>query len=136
MVGGRGVWFSSLYVISIDTGHIAQSPQSGPRWSPAFEMEPVLSVSSFSGTYQVRVLGPSSQVFTSITSFPPSMSSSLTSPGTLSWPSCKPSHSASLILLTLPCCFCITVALLTGWRLIYLHTNHVDIFIVAGILYY
>ena len=47
MVGGRRVWFSSLYVISIDTGHIAQSPQSGPRWSPAFEMEPVLSVSSF-----------------------------------------------------------------------------------------
>ena len=41
------VWFSSWYVISIDTGHRAQSPQSGPRWSPAFEMEPVLSVSSF-----------------------------------------------------------------------------------------
>ena len=33
---------SSWYVISIDTGHIAQSPQSGPRWSPAFKMEPVL----------------------------------------------------------------------------------------------
>ena len=50
--GGSGssiwrVWFSSWYVISIDTGHIAQSPQSGPRWSPAFKMEPVLSVSSF-----------------------------------------------------------------------------------------
>ena len=42
-----GVWFSSWYVVSIDTGHIAQSPQSGPRWSPAFKMEPVLSVSSF-----------------------------------------------------------------------------------------
>ena len=42
----RGVWFSSWYVISIDTGHIAQSPQSGPRWSPVFKMEPVLSVSS------------------------------------------------------------------------------------------
>ena len=42
-----GVWFSSWYVVSIDTGHI-QSPQSSPRWSPAFKMEPVLSVSSFS----------------------------------------------------------------------------------------
>ena len=42
-----GVWFSSWSVVSIDTGHIAQSPQSGPRWSPAFKMEPVLSVSSF-----------------------------------------------------------------------------------------
>ena len=29
------------------TGHRAQSPQSGPRWSPAFKVEPVLSVSSF-----------------------------------------------------------------------------------------
>ena len=28
-----GVWFSSWYVISIGTGHGAQSPQSGPRWS-------------------------------------------------------------------------------------------------------
>ena len=45
---GGGVWFSSWYVISIDTGHIAQSPQSSPRWSPAFKTEPVLSVSSFS----------------------------------------------------------------------------------------
>ena len=26
-----GAWFSSWYVVSIDTGHIAQSPQSGPR---------------------------------------------------------------------------------------------------------
>ena len=43
----QGAWFSSWYVISINTGHIAQSPQSGPRWSSAFEMEPVLSVSSF-----------------------------------------------------------------------------------------
>ena len=42
-----GVWFSSWYVISVDTGHIAQSPQSSPTWSPAFKMEPVLSVSSF-----------------------------------------------------------------------------------------
>ena len=40
--GGWWVWFSSWYVIFIDTGHIAQSPQSGPRWSPAFKMEPVL----------------------------------------------------------------------------------------------
>ena len=45
-----GAWFSSWYVVSIDTGHIAQSPQSGPRWSPALKMEPVLSVSSFSLT--------------------------------------------------------------------------------------
>ena len=44
---GEGVWFSSCYVVSIDTGHIAQSPQSGPTWSPDFRMEPVLSVSSF-----------------------------------------------------------------------------------------
>ena len=42
--GGR---FYSWYVVSIDTGHRAQSPQSSPRWSPAFKMEPVLSVSSF-----------------------------------------------------------------------------------------
>ena len=27
----RGAWFSSWYVVSIDTGHRAQSP----RWSPA-----------------------------------------------------------------------------------------------------
>ena len=46
----RGPWFSSWYVVSIDTGHIAQSPQSGPRWSLAFKMEPVLSVSSFRRT--------------------------------------------------------------------------------------
>ena len=45
-----GVLFSSWYVVSIDTGHIAQSPQSGPRWSTAFKMEPVLSVSSFNLT--------------------------------------------------------------------------------------
>ena len=43
----QGAWFPTWYVISIDTGHIAQSPQSGPRWSPAFRMKPVLSVSSF-----------------------------------------------------------------------------------------
>ena len=42
-----GVWFSSWYVVSIDTGHIAQNPQSSPRWSPDFKMKPVLSVSSF-----------------------------------------------------------------------------------------
>ena len=42
----QGVWFSSWYVISVDTGHRAQSPPSVPRWSPAFKMEPVLSVSS------------------------------------------------------------------------------------------
>ena len=28
-------WFSSWYVVSIDTGCLAQSPQFGPRWSPA-----------------------------------------------------------------------------------------------------
>ena len=44
---GEGVWFSSWYVISIDTGYIVQNPQSCPRWSPGFKMEPVLSVSSF-----------------------------------------------------------------------------------------
>ena len=43
---------SSWYVISIDTGHIAQSPQSGPRWSPAFKTEPVLFVSSFSSRHE------------------------------------------------------------------------------------
>ena len=32
----QGAWFSCWYVVSIDTGHIAQSPQSSPRWSPAF----------------------------------------------------------------------------------------------------
>ena len=37
-----GVWFSSWHVVSIDTGHIAQSPQSSPRWSPIFKIEPVL----------------------------------------------------------------------------------------------
>ena len=37
-----GAWFSSWYVVSIDTGHIAQSPQSGPGWSPAFKIGPVL----------------------------------------------------------------------------------------------
>ena len=43
----RGPGFSSRCVVSIDTGHIAQSPQSDPRWSPAFNTEPVLSVSSY-----------------------------------------------------------------------------------------
>ena len=46
----RGPGFSSRCVVSIDTGHIAQSPQSDPRWSPAFKTEPVLSVSSFRST--------------------------------------------------------------------------------------
>ena len=41
----RGPVFQ-LYVVSIDTGHIAQSPESGPRWSPAFKMEPVSSFRS------------------------------------------------------------------------------------------
>ena len=43
----QGAWYSSWYVVSIDTGNITQSPQAGPRWGPAFKMEPVLSVSSF-----------------------------------------------------------------------------------------
>ena len=51
---GEGAWFSSWYVVSIDTGHIVQSPQSGPRWSPAFKTEPVLSVSSFTTTLFVN----------------------------------------------------------------------------------
>ena len=42
-----GSWFSSWFVFSIDTGHVAQSSQSRPRWSSAFKMEPVLPVSSF-----------------------------------------------------------------------------------------
>ena len=37
-----GAWFSSWYVVSIYTAHTAQRPQSGPRWSPAFKIEPVL----------------------------------------------------------------------------------------------
>ena len=41
-----GAWFSSWYDVSIDTGHIAQSPQSSPRWSPAFKIEPVLFLPS------------------------------------------------------------------------------------------
>ena len=36
-----GTWFSSWYV-SIDAGRRAQSPQSGPGWSPALKMESVL----------------------------------------------------------------------------------------------
>ena len=36
-----GTRFSSWYV-SIDAGRRAQSPQSGPGWSPALKMEPVL----------------------------------------------------------------------------------------------
>ena len=39
-----GVWFSSWYVVSIGTGHIAQSPPSGPKWSPAFKIEPPLAL--------------------------------------------------------------------------------------------
>ena len=41
-----GVWFSSWYVVSTDTGLIAQSPQSSPRWSPAFKVasEPTVSL--------------------------------------------------------------------------------------------
>ena len=47
VLSSGGVWFSSWYVVSIDNGHTDQSSQSGPRWSPAFKMEPVLPVSSF-----------------------------------------------------------------------------------------
>ena len=39
---GNGALVFRWYVVSIDTGHIAQSPRSGPRWSPAFKIEPVL----------------------------------------------------------------------------------------------
>ena len=56
---GRGGWFSSWYVVSIDTGHVAQSPQSGPRWSPAFKIEPVLfppSPGLSMGALQARIL--------------------------------------------------------------------------------
>ena len=49
-----GSWFSNWYVISINTGRIAQSPQSSPGWSPAFGMEPALSVSPFGGGCGVR----------------------------------------------------------------------------------
>ena len=56
-----GVLFSSWYVVSIDTRHIAQSPQSGPRWGPAFKMEPVLSVSSFKRT-RVRTSGRANRI--------------------------------------------------------------------------
>ena len=42
----QGAWFSCWYVVSIDTGHIAQSPQSGPRWSSDFKIKPVLFPSS------------------------------------------------------------------------------------------
>ena len=42
-----GTWFSSWCVVSIDREHRTQSQQSCPRRSPAFKMEPVLSVSSF-----------------------------------------------------------------------------------------
>ena len=53
-----GAWFSSWYFVSIDTGQEAQSSQSGPRGSPAFKIEPVLSVSSFTEMleYWVRLL--------------------------------------------------------------------------------
>ena len=47
--------FSNWYVVSIDTGHIAQSPQSGPRWSPAFKIEPVLFPPSFLQTAPTMV---------------------------------------------------------------------------------
>ena len=51
----QGTWFSSWYVFSIDIGHRAQSPQSGPRWSPAFKMEPLLSVSSFNANQFISI---------------------------------------------------------------------------------
>ena len=38
------------FPVSIDTGRIPQNPQSSPRRSLAFKMEPVLSVSSFRWT--------------------------------------------------------------------------------------
>ena len=58
-----GAWFSSWYVISIDTGHIAQSPHFSPRWSPAFKIEPVLFRTSCSHTLLVRWGGDKSVQF-------------------------------------------------------------------------
>ena len=52
-----GTWISSWYVVSIDTGPIAWSPQSSPRWSLAFKMDPVLFL-------------PSLRLFASSSSFP------------------------------------------------------------------
>ena len=55
-IWGRWGWYSSWYVISIDTGHnITQKPQSDPRWSPAFKMEPVL----FGFSFTLRCVLPS-----------------------------------------------------------------------------
>ena len=34
--------FASWYGVSIDPGCITHSPQSGPGWSPAFKIGPVL----------------------------------------------------------------------------------------------
>ena len=47
-------WFSSWGVVSIDTGCRAQSPQPKPGWSPAFKIEAVLSVSSFTTDEEQR----------------------------------------------------------------------------------
>ena len=44
---GNGALVFRWYVVSIDSGHTAQSPQSDPRWSPAFKIEPVLFLPSF-----------------------------------------------------------------------------------------
>ena len=56
-----GAWFSSWYVVSIDTEHIAKSPQSGPRWSPAFKIEPVLFPPLVSEHNEAQVFDVSSQ---------------------------------------------------------------------------
>ena len=58
--GALPSWFSSWCVVSIDTGCIAHSPQSGPEWSPAFKMEPVLfppSLALYANKSRNKLLG-------------------------------------------------------------------------------
>ena len=82
-IWGGGVRFSSWYVISVDTGHMAQTPQSGPRWTPAFKAEPVLSVSSF-------IIITSS--FLTLTLLPPCYKANLHNPGQSSSEDAKLHH--------------------------------------------
>ena len=51
-----GAWFSIWCVVSIDPGHIAHSPQSGPRRSLTFKIEPVLFPPSCSVTQSCSTL--------------------------------------------------------------------------------
>ena len=48
-------------MVSIHTEHIAKSPQSGPRWSPAFKIEPVLFPPLVSEYNEAQVFDVSSQ---------------------------------------------------------------------------